>query len=104
MHDDYEILFRPLDEPVSETWGKSPRWQVEYHEYDGINVPVGLAWVCEYPDEYGGPTLLYLLVADGWRRKGIATILIKECQQRWPNLQILEAVSKEGKALLEKEE
>lgn len=99
--DNYEILFRLLDDPVSETWGQYPRWQVEYHEYDGISVPVGLAWVCEYPEEYGGPTLLYLLVADEWRRRGISLTLIKKCQDRWPNLQVMDAVSEAGEALSE---
>ena len=102
MSNEYEILFRLLEDPVSQTWGQSPRWQVEFHEFDGISVPVGLAWVAEYAEEYGGPTLLYLLVADGWRRQGIATTLIKECRKRWPHLQMLEAISDAGEALLEK--
>lgn len=99
MHEEYEILFRPLEAPTPEDWSV-PRWQIEYHEYDGIGVPVGLAWVADYGEQYGGPSLLYVLVADGWRRQGIGKRLIRACLERWPNLQMTNATSDEAEFLI----
>lgn len=96
---DGEVVFRLCSDPLPEDWSV-PRWQVEFHEEDGIGVPVGLAWVADYGEQYGGPTLLYLLVADGWRRQGIGRRLVRACLERWPKLQITNATSDEAEFLI----
>ena len=97
-----EIIFRHITDNLP--WDGAPPlpdkpwtglWYVEYHMEWGA--PVGLAFVTHY---HGPPMLYYILVADQFRRKGIATALIEACQRRWPDLQLTDAISEAGEALL----
>jgi GNAT superfamily N-acetyltransferase len=85
------IVFRQLDDGYLDP---GVHWQVEYIEL----FPVGTAYLIS-PRE-GVAKLSFVLVADAWRRRGIAGKLIAACQERWPNLTYTPPMSKEGDALL----
>jgi GNAT superfamily N-acetyltransferase len=85
------IVFRQLDDGYLDP---GVHWQVEYIEV----FPVGTAYLIS-PRE-GVARLSFILVADAWRRRGIAGKLIEACKQRWPNLTYTPPMSKEGDALL----
>jgi GNAT superfamily N-acetyltransferase len=103
----YEILFRNLGEPAP--YGESPGWvwQVEFHEDRGF--PSGVAWVFAPPDtEEGrreaaevvrGPYVRYVYVSDESRGRGIASLLLEACLERWPGLGLSRAISTAGAAL-----
>jgi GNAT superfamily N-acetyltransferase len=105
-----DFVFRTLNVPVPAAWAPGVHWQVEAYPVDiEYGHPLGICWVSDQsvrrpPDWRGGefpPSIDYVLVADPYRRKGIATHLIQACQERWPTLDIGEAVSEAGQALLE---
>jgi GNAT superfamily N-acetyltransferase len=85
------IVFRQVDEGYLDP---GVHWQVEYIEV----FPVGTAYLVS-PRE-GVAKLSFILVADAWRRHGIAGKLIEACKQRWPNLTYTPPMSKEGESLL----
>jgi GNAT superfamily N-acetyltransferase len=80
-----------------------PRWCGEYWPDDhDTGAPWGICWVSHYPDEPGIWTILwYVLVADPYRRLGIATALIAAARERWPSIQITEGVTEAGEAVYE---
>lgn len=99
------IIFRNLGDLLPP--GRTPNihWQVEYYPddpQDDTAYPWGLAWVGLYPERFTGPTLLYVLVVDDYRRQGIAMRLIRACRERWPGLFLTEGVTEAGEALLAK--
>src|SRR5262249_42606636 len=79
---------------------------VELHQ--GLGFPLGIAWVLAPPAPPKGkrrprgaprPYLKYILVADEYRREGIATRLIEACRQRWPDLSLTSPVCRAGMSL-----
>jgi len=76
-------------------------WYVEYWDDDDCSdFPVGTAYVWEYQDgDERKAELCFVLTADQERRKGIATKLLNECEERWPGIQFTEPISKAGEAL-----
>lgn len=105
------ILFRQLNAPVPSGWKPGMHWQVEAYETatDYPSAPVGLCWVLDPaenlpPDRrheaYLPASIEDLLVADGWRRRGIASALLDVCRRRWPNLHVIEPSAEAGVAFL----
>ena len=80
------VNFRRVDEPfIAEGLA---HWQCEYYvDEPDAKYPVGLAWVVE-ADVPGTRycRLNALSVAGTWRRRGVASILVAACQERWPGL------------------
>jgi GNAT superfamily N-acetyltransferase len=58
--------------------------------------PWGVCWVAEYL--VPGPTMLYLLVVDAYRRLGVGTALVAAARARWPGLWVTDGVTPEGEA------
>jgi len=104
------FVFRQLNDPVPAGWAPGVHWQVEaYPTNADVGHPLGICWISDQsvrrPPDWRGdefpPSIDYVLVADPYRRKGIATRLVQACQERWPDLDIGEASSEAGQALLE---
>lgn len=77
--------------------GVTVRWCGEFWpDDDDTGSPWGVCWVGEYP---GFAVLLYALVADPYRRRGIATAIVTAARERWPGLQVTEGVTPAGEAL-----
>ena len=98
------ILFRQLNEEVPYNWIAGMHWYIEWHD-DVIDrsFPLGIGFCTIAPPEPQGtgPAFLdFLLVADPFRRKGIATAIIEAARKRWPHIQLTGAVSTGGSALL----
>lgn len=97
------ILFRQLNDNIPEDWVPGLHWQVEHHddEYD-MAFPTGIAWVSAHTPEGEEPFVYldFLLVPDMYRREGIATEIVKACKERWPTIDLGEAISEEGEAFL----
>jgi hypothetical protein len=102
MHIEYRQVNGPPD------WMDDVHWQVELHsdEFESP-YPVALAWVSVLPPpppERAGegfpPVLDFILVPDHCRREGYATLLIRECQKRWPDIWLSDPISKAGEGLL----
>ena len=95
------IVFRQLDEGY-----KDPgiHWHVEYFGDPPEHLfPIGTAYVVAI--NHGGRAaaqLNVIVVADAWRRQGIATKIIRACQERWPGLQTTSVMGAEGEGLLRK--
>jgi GNAT superfamily N-acetyltransferase len=85
------IYFRQVDEPRI---GKGIFWHVEFYSAEGSAFPVGTAYVESPPA--GLPTLRFILVADQWRSKGIATRLMAACVEKWPHIEFTAPISKTG--------
>lgn len=95
-----EIRFRQIDEPLPPGWVPRVHWQVECYDGAGrLPYPMGTAWVSDF-DGVDCVTLDYVLVADWYRRQGVATLLVQECRQRWPNIHIAEPLTADGVKLL----
>ena len=97
------IYFRQVDEPRI---GREIFWQVEFYAEEGSVFPIGTAYVESPLSE--PPRLNFMLVADQWRSRGIATQLVAACVEKWPDLRFSEPISKMGekavnRALKEKE-
>lgn len=86
------IYFRQTDEPRV---GKGIFWHVEYYAEEGSVFPVGTAYVEALPQGYA--TLVFILVADQWRSRGVANALVAACSEKWPGLRFSQPISKEGK-------
>ena len=52
------------------------------------------------PPDGTAAQLNFILVADQWRRQGVATSLITACRIRWPALQLTGPMDKAGEGLL----
>lgn len=94
-----DIVFRKIDNCCqNDRWESGVKWYVEFHdaEFD-CPFPKGIAFV-------SGPDyrkiLYFVFVADMYRRKGVATELVRACRARWPNIEITEAISDAGEAFL----
>lgn len=85
------IYFRQVDEPRI---GREIFWQAEYYMEDGSVFPVGTAYVESPPSS--PPKLNFILVADPWRSRGIATELLAACIEKWPTLEFSKPISREG--------
>jgi hypothetical protein len=77
------IVFRQVNEGYSIAgW----HWNVEFFcEVQGktrSTFPVGTAYVVASPDG-DLAQLNFILVADHWRQQGVATSIVKACQERW---------------------
>lgn len=90
------LVFRQVDEPYPD---KEVHWNVEFFSDDPpeVGFPVGFAF---FVVVQGTAQLNYILVADQWRKRGIAKELIRGCRKRWPNMQFTSAMGPEGEALL----
>lgn len=76
---------------------ESPRWCGEFWPTDDdTGAPWGVCWVGVYPD---CAVLWYVLVADPYRRQGIATAIVRAARERFPRLRITEGVTPAGEAL-----
>jgi GNAT superfamily N-acetyltransferase len=62
--------------------------------------PIGTAYVVAIPGV--GAQLNYILVADQWRRRGIAHRLIEECRRKWPGMQATNPMNAQAEKLLSK--
>ena len=91
------IVFRQVDQQF---WDKGSNWYVEYFDDDPdqMTFPVGTAYVTAIPDG-SAAQVNFVLVADQWRRTGIASALIKACRDRWPKLAMTPGMDTAGKAL-----
>jgi GNAT superfamily N-acetyltransferase len=105
------IIFRHLGKTLPFELEADNYWQIEYHIGHGWRgFPSGLAWVRasppgQYLDEYlNNGMLMYVLVFDDERRKGVAYRLLQECLTRWPDLDLTDAHDEIGENLLEKVE
>jgi GNAT superfamily N-acetyltransferase len=79
--------------------GVTRRWCGEYwSDDDDTGAPWGVCWVGEYPATVG-VVLWYVLVADPYRRRGIATALVAAARKRWPGIHVTEGVTPAGEAL-----
>ena len=85
------IYFRQVDEPRI---GKRIFWQVEYYAEEGSVFPVGTAYVESPPS--GPPKMNFLLVADQWRGRGIASSMMAACVEKWPGLEFSTPISRGG--------
>lgn len=106
-----EIVFRQIHEPLPQTWAPGVHWQVEAYPTDfAFGHPIGICWVSDVsirrPPDWEGddfPAMVdFILVADEERRQGVATALIEACKNRWPDLNLGDAISEAGEGLLEK--
>jgi GNAT superfamily N-acetyltransferase len=89
--------FRQVDAPRI---GKEIYWHVEFYAEEGSVFPVGTAYV-ESPLA-GAPRLNFILVADQWRTRGIASRLLAACVEKWPNLEFSEPISDYGQKAVER--
>jgi GNAT superfamily N-acetyltransferase len=85
------IYFRQVDEPRI---GKGIFWHVEFYSTEGSAFPVGTAYVESPPS--APPVLRFMLVADQWRSRGIATRLVAACVEKWPNIEFTTPISRTG--------
>lgn len=105
MNDCIYPIFRQIDGGPG--WMDGIHWLAELHNPDAGQIPgdfpypVALAWLAAFPDHTGMGTILdFILVPDQFRRQGYALRLIGECEKRWPDLHLTDAISPEGDALL----
>lgn len=85
------IYFRQADEPRN---GRGIFWHIEYYAEEGSVFPVGTAYV-ETPFS-SPPRVNFLLVADQWRSRGIASRLLAACVEKWPDLIFSDPISRNG--------
>lgn len=83
------IFFRRADEPRI---GSGTYWHVEFYQEEGSVFPVGTAYV-ECPLD-APPRMNFVVVADQWRSRGIASRLMAGCVEKWPNLEFSEPISR----------
>src|SRR2546428_13965560 len=77
------------------------RWQVDLHDTDatplgGPPYPVAMAWGFVPHPDIMSPILEFVLVPDHFRRQGYATWRVAACRERWPGLEMTEAISEAG--------
>lgn len=99
------ILFRQIMGNKPCNWMDGMHWYVEYHAaHLDMPFPLGVAYVTVPPEQHrditGGPFIDFILVADQWRREGIASALVEACRRRWPDLWLTDAISESGAAFL----
>ncbi len=76
-------------------------WYVEYWDDENdSDFPIATAYIWEYQDGiYRKAEMSFVFTIDQERRKGIATKLLAECEERWPGIRMTEPISEAGKAL-----
>lgn len=96
------ILFRQLNDNIPNGWLSGLHWQVEHHDDDyDLSFPTGIAWISDFtPWKKQLVILDFLLIPDMYRREGIATEIVLACKERWPTIDLGEAISEEGEAFL----
>ena len=91
------ILFRDTNDPRP-PWLEPIHWQVEYWDDEAQQgQPNGIAFVTAGE---AFQCVDYILVCDECRRQGIATKLVKACEERWPNIMLTDAISEMGESFL----
>lgn len=100
-----QIIFRRLDDNIPHGWVAGIRWIVEAYPDGACNLPfpMGQAWVSDYTpkgDHCNLTSLDFILVADQYRRHGVAKELYKVILERWPNIIVTDAISKSGEGFL----
>src|SRR4051812_29926638 len=100
-----KFIFRQIHGPRPETWMAGLHWYVEAHDVaHDMAYPVGICFVSAHADmklTMGHEAMVdYLLVDDRYRRRGVATALIAAITERWPTIDLGEAVTVAGEALL----
>ena len=99
------ILFSQIDLPDAMP---GLRWQAQLFDHKAgalgwTPYPQAVAWLSDYSDSPLECVMLdFILVPDQYRRNGYATQLIAACEERWPNLELTEAISEAGEGLLNK--
>jgi hypothetical protein len=108
MPNNIYAIFRQVD--GGPEWLDTLHWQVDLHDLDlgEPPYPVAVAWLSAYStaldDDLArkmGTTMDYILVPDHLRRRGYARRLVMECERRWPDLVLTEAISPGGEAFLD---
>lgn len=76
-------------------------WYVEYWGDDkDSDFPLATAYVWEYQDgDVKRAEMSFVITVDQERRKGIATKLMEECEERWPGIKSTATISDSGDAL-----
>ena len=85
------IYFRQVDEPRI---GKGIFWHVEYYAEEASVFPVGTAYIESPPG--AAPLMNFMLVADQWRSRGIASQMMAACVEKWPDLVFSDPISRDG--------
>ena len=95
-------LFRPIYTPLPQGW-RSGHWQVEAHRSNGVEAwwaPVGIAWLNYVAPRIMQPVVDYVLVADQFRRQGVAVRLLAAIFERWPDALLTDPISPAGARLV----
>lgn len=102
---DPTIIFTQLDLPDAMP---DIRWQAQlFDPTAGVlgytPFPQAIAWLTDFSASPLECVMLdFILVPDQCRRRGYATQLIAACEERWPSLELTEAISEAGEGLLNK--
>lgn len=93
------IIFRQINEPKPDYWVRGMQWYVEYHDHrHDVRFPLGVGYVVVADEDY--VTLEFILVADQHRRKGVATSIVRACEERWPGIVLSSPISQCGEKLM----
>jgi GNAT superfamily N-acetyltransferase len=95
------IFFRDVSQPFEQT-SAVRRWCVGYYDNQvggGTMFPVGIAYVVEVV-QCEVAQMNFILVADDWRRKGIARAILTAIKLRWPAVTATRSMGPAGEALL----
>jgi len=77
-------------------------WRAELYDADGVlTYPVAIAYLTDFRGAGLGVIVDFTLVPDHLRRLGYATRLLRECEARWPDLGLTDAISDAGEGLLD---
>lgn len=94
-----EIVFRHLaGGPVASGHIADARWHVEAYDSDvDPGFPVGMATVL-HGDV--ATIVVYLIVADHYRRQGVGTAICDAICKRWPDAMLTSGITESGEAFL----
>jgi hypothetical protein len=78
-------------------------WTAElYSEDHETPYPVATAYLSDFSGSVLNCVMLdFILVPDQHRCRGYGKHLVKRCIERWPDLELTEAISDEGEALID---
>jgi hypothetical protein len=102
-----KTLFATFVEVEMPGMGPCPHWQALLFDRKAgalgdLPYPVAVAWLTDFTGTTLDCVLLdFVIVPDHFRRRGYARTLIAECEARWPNLELTEAISEAGDALVD---
>ena len=91
------VFFRQADSPRI---GREIFWHIEFYSEESSLFPVGTAYVESPPG--GPPRMNFMLVADQWRSRGIASHLMAACLEKWPDLEFSDPISQAGRKAVER--